>query len=72
MDRADAQVWQYLRHHWDGAYEFRCNDTPGVIRPFGVKRRDGEGEIWAETPDALDRLIAEDYRRKPVPREVAP
>ena len=73
MDRADATVWGYLQHHWDTAYQFEHDPTPGNHKPFQVQRRDDEAKtLEAETPDALGHLIDEDYRSNPVPREVAP
>lgn len=73
MDRADEMVWGYLQHHWDTAYEFEYDETPGNRKPFRVRRKDDRAAVLeAETPDELDHLIETDYRSKPVPREVAP
>lgn len=73
MDKTDAAVWGYLQHSWDSAYTFEYDTTPGVRKPFRVRRRDNQSrKLEAETPDALGDLIDEDYWREPVPREVAP
>lgn len=73
MDKAGAAVWGYLRWSWDTAYQFEYDSTPGVRRPFRVRRRDDPARMLeAKTPDELGHLIEEDYRRDPVPREVAP
>lgn len=73
MDRADAAVWGYLRYHWDTAYQFEYHDDPGNPKPFRVRRRDDQSKtLEAEAPDELGPLIEQDYRDKPVPREVAP
>lgn len=73
MDKADAAAWGSLQHSWDSAYIFEYDARPGVRKPFRVRRRDDQPRtLIAETPDELGHLIEEDYRRKPVPREVAP
>jgi hypothetical protein len=73
VDKEDETVWGYLQHHWDTAYEFEYDKTPGTAKPFRVRRKDDQAKtLEAETPDELDTLIAEDYQLKPVSREVAP
>jgi hypothetical protein len=73
MDKTDAAVWGSLQNHWDSAYIFEYDATPGIRKWFRVRRRDDQAKILeAETPDELGHLIEEDYRRKSVPREVAP
>lgn len=73
MDMADANAWGCLQHHWDSAYQFEYDDSAGVRQPFRVRRRDDPAQLLeAETPDELGHMIEEDYRRNPVPREVAP
>jgi hypothetical protein len=73
MDKADANVWGYLQYHWDSAYLFEYDGTPGTRKPFRVRRRDDQSRtLDAETPDELGHIIEENYRSKPVPREVAP
>jgi hypothetical protein len=73
MNKPDAAVWADLQYHWDSAYQFDYSEDPGDRKPFRVTRRDDPAKVLeAETPDELGRMIAEDYRRNPVPREVAP
>lgn len=73
MDRADANTWGCLQHHWESAYQFEYDDTAGVRKPFRARRGDGLAALLeAETPDELGHMIEEGYRRRPVPREVAP
>jgi hypothetical protein len=73
MDRADTAEWEYLQYHWATAYQFEYDDTPGNSKPFRVRRLDDlASTLEAGTPGELGDMIDEDYRRKPVPREVAP
>lgn len=73
MDNSDANAWGCLRHHRDSAYQFEYRDTAGVRKPFRSRRRDVLARLLqAGTPDELGYMIEEDYRRKSVPREVAP
>jgi hypothetical protein len=73
MDKADAAVWGCLQHHWESAYIFEYDTTPGIRKPFGIRRRDDQArKLESDTPDEIGNLITEDYRGDPVPREVAP
>lgn len=73
MDKPDTAAWGDLQYHWDTAYQFEYDRAPGSQTPFRVRRRDDLARMLeAETPDELGDMIEEDYRRKPVPREVAP
>jgi hypothetical protein len=56
-----------LKHHWGDAY-WITHDEEG----WRALRRDelGAGEISADSPNGLHDAIADDYRRKPVPRDL--
>jgi hypothetical protein len=58
-----------LRQNWGSAYAIAAGDEPGTA---WAKRRDGLGEPVQGTPAEVTRLIAADYRRQPIPRDVAP
>lgn len=65
MDRADANIGGNLQHHWDSAYTFEYDTTPGVGEPFRVRHRDDESRtLKAEALDALGHMIDEHYRRE--------
>lgn len=73
VNRADAAAWDLLRFNWDSAYLFEYDSDPRIPKPFRVKRKDDPAKVLeAETPNELGDMIDEDYKRKPVPREVAP
>jgi hypothetical protein len=54
-----------LRNHWGTAYEISLSHSQ-----FIAARRDGQGVITARSVAELWRLIREDYRRAPVPRDL--
>lgn len=58
-----------LRQNWGSAYAIAAGDEPGTA---WATRRDGLGEPMQGTPGEVARLIAADYGRQPVPRDVAP
>ena len=58
-----------LRQSWGSAYEIAPGEQPGTA---WARRRDGLGEPLHGTPAEVARLIADDYHRRPVPRDVAP
>ncbi len=72
-DRTGDEVFKrelaLLRFHWDSAYEIEPAGPDGIAR---ARRRDGLGDWLEGTPDEVTALIADDYRARPVPREVAP
>lgn len=62
-DPLDAVRWS-----WDTAYKI-SRDAGGQCR---AERRDGLGApLEAAHPEALNELIAADYRARPVSRDVA-
>jgi hypothetical protein len=54
-----------LRGHWGSAYEISLSHSQ-----FIAARRDGQGVLTARSISELWRLIREDYRRNPVPRDL--
>ena len=56
-----------VRFHWGDAYDIK-RDAAGGCRAV---RRDGLGdELRAPDPEELNKLIAADYRARPVSRDV--
>jgi len=54
-----------LRAHWGSAYDiFRDG------RVWTARRRDGQGEVTADSADALLLAIRSDYQAAPVPRDL--
>jgi hypothetical protein len=51
--------------HWGGAYWISYR-----LGTYRARRLDNQGELTAGTVDELWLLIREDYRVKPVPRDV--
>lgn len=63
---ADRYALEALRFHWDEAYEV-WHDEHG----WQARRFDGLGAvITADGPDALGVAIQDDYRMKPVSRDL--
>ena len=58
-----------LRFNWDTAYEIEPAGPSGLAR---ARRRDGLGNWLEGTPDEVTVMISDDYRARPVSREVAP
>lgn len=54
-----------LRHHYGEAYIITYR-----LGQFRAERRDNHAAIRANTADELLRLMREDYRAKPVPRDI--
>jgi hypothetical protein len=65
-----CQAWTLadLRHHWGGAYKI-TSTGPQAWHAF---RRDGQGEIHADSPRCLLAGIRIDYATAPVPRQPGP
>jgi hypothetical protein len=59
-------AWAELKHGWGGAYDFQRHGP--VVRAV---RRDGLGQITANSPEQLGSLVAADYAERPVPRTAA-
>ena len=59
-------AWAQLKHDWGGAYDFQRHGP--VVRAV---RRDGLGQITANSPEQLGPLVAADYAEHPVPRTAA-
>ena len=62
----DEPAWtlaQLLRH-WGSAYVIAGRGERWIAR-----RRDGKGELHADSPDLLHEMIVADYGRHPVPRD---
>lgn len=60
--REDAT--RILDYHWGEAYKITWDRGT-----YHAVRRDNEQVISAKSPEALTRLIREDYKANPVPRE---
>ena len=63
---AARSAWAELKHGWGGAYDFQRHGP--VVRAV---RRDGLGQITANSPEQLGPLVAADYAERPVPRTAA-
>ncbi len=57
-----------LRWHWGEAYLIHYFDGPGR---WVAQRRDSHATMSADSADGLLGLIREDYRARPVSRQVA-
>jgi hypothetical protein len=54
-----------LKNHWQTAYEISLSHSQ-----FIAATRDGKGVLTAGSVRELWRLIRDDYRRNPVPRDL--
>jgi hypothetical protein len=54
-----------LKNHWQSAYFISGSDGRYV-----AVRRDGKGTLTASSVAELWRMIREDYRKDPVPRDL--
>jgi len=66
---ADDQALAALQYGWGDAYVIGCDDERG----WWAARRDLiGGYLTADDPDGLWTAIGEDYKLKPVPRDLPP
>jgi hypothetical protein len=67
MDEPPQDPLGRLQWTWGSAYAIT-----GVADQWVARRADNGRLINADRPEALQRLLIEDYEDQPVPREVAP